>query len=482
MPITPGSLVFGDTLFLEFINPHGNATIPVDTWQNGTPAGIPSLWLNESYSVAAGVNVLTFTLPSSSVTLPTRLCVDGGCMEFLHLTPITLLPSGVLNVGGLDILAFGITAETLLLMVPLTLWARSIARRALWVPTIRWWLVLPHVATGSLLLVSAEFPALDQLFSGLEFVLFPIPIGLLFFFWVMHLFNVAVPGEAFRPDPRDWHDLDFYRWRLVVGDLPDGRKVLIDPRWRGVFARLRNHAPVILDPAKLKDGKTPVPVSAKVLTLRSESVDEKRDRVWKEYRRFRSRPDRPTPFDSFKVVNASLQEYREKDPPRLLWWVDSDQWLQVRFPYVTWHRDVQVPAVVDREGRTVQPARIKRKLTWPHYVDPPAVVALSGIHWKDVVAAGLDWVKQERAYQLVERLRRENYLLRATVYVLSDEKSARSMDETFTWFDRERFPISVAEAQEEAKKPEKDDDVELDEPDRHRGPEAPTSRPTDLED
>lgn len=443
---SPHDLVFGDVLLLEFINPLGNRTISVTSFQNGTPG----VWLNQSYAVLGhAISIITFDLPSTTITLPTQLCVDEGCIQFLHKTPVTLLPAGIVSVGGLDVLAFAITLETLLLMAPLTVFARYLGRKALWSPNIKWWLVVPHLITGALLGVAAEFPLLDSFFGGFEFVIFPIIIAVLFFFWEIHLFNIATPAEAFRPDPRNWHDLNFYRWRIIVGDLPDGRKILIGTRWRDWLARLFGHAPVIVDPNS--DPKAVIPSSARLVTQRSETRDERRDRLHRYWKQFRSKPGRASPFDSFQVVNASVLEYREKDPPRLLYWVDSDHWLDVTMPYLTMHRDVTVPAELSRDGQVVKPARTKRKLTLPHYVDPPIVASLSGIHWKDSVAAAVGWIPPERAFRRLEEMQRAFYALQSSLYVLADEKTEIAAKEIFSLLDRERFGISLEEAEEEAR-------------------------------
>jgi hypothetical protein len=289
----------------------------------------------------------------------------------------------------------------------------------------------------------------------------------------MHLFNVAVPAEATRPDPMGWHDLQIYRWRLVVGDLPDGRKVLIGTRWRDWFARLLGHAPVLVDP-RSSGPKSVVPAAAKIVTMRSETKDERRDRVAQHWKKFRVQPGRATPFDSFRVVNASgALGYREKDPPQLLYYVDSDHWLQVRMPYLTIHRDVKEPAVLGKDGQVVRPARVRRKLARPYYVDPAAIAELSGIHWKDAIAAALGWIPQERAYRRIEELRQENYALRAALYVLADEKSEISAQEIFTLLDRERFPITLEAAEEEVGRPTGDSEKDSDGDDQDEGPRGP---------
>jgi hypothetical protein len=454
--VNPGSLVFGDVIDVIFFNVLGNRTVQVESYQNGSSIGHPSLWLNESYTVPGHTfSVFSFTLPSSAITLPTRFCVDGGCMDFLHETPITWLPSGILSIGGVDLVAFAVTSETLILMVPLTIWARTLTHRARWTPKANWWLILPHVAFAVVLLVSVEYPLLDETFAGLEFVLFPIVIALLFFFFVMHLFNVASPAEADQVAPDAGHKVRLTKWWILIGVFPDGRWGIIGTRWRDWIARLFGHFPVIFDPTDHDPTKV-MPASSAVTNRTVGDPWEYFDPQSARWRSFRSLPGRETPLESFPVTNVTIKGVdviKKRELPIYQFWVDHDQWLTVRLPYMSVHREKDVPPKLSPEGAVLVPATKKNALTWPHYVDPPALVSLADVHWMDALAAWLGWQAQERAYKLVEETRRENYALQTGVYLTADGMTKVSMGEVFELLERERFPIKLERAKEEVQRP-----------------------------
>lgn len=483
--ITPGSLVFGNAIDIEFINALGNRSIAVQTFQDGAAIGQSDQWLNTTFSVSGNQIVVlpTLELPSSRLTVPVTMCVDGGCISFFHQTPITILPQGILTYGGLDLISFSITLETLLLMAPLTLLARTLTRRALWTPKISWWLVIPHVATGFLFLIASEFPLLDAAFGGLEFVLFPVVIGILWFFYVMHLFNIATPVEADQISPRTDDRPGVTKWFLLIGILPDGRWVIVGTRWRDWVARLFYHAPVIYDPTHANDdgSKDPPPSS---LPITPRKVGQP-DMVWSPSKhawyRFRPEPGRATPYDSFPVTSTRVKGVDaspKRELPMLQLWVDHDQWLSVRLPYISAHREEKVDAEYSPEGKLLKKAKIRQRWTRPHYVDPPVVAGLSSVHFEEPLAAWLRLIDQERAYRLISDLRRQLHKLLTGVYVLADQQTRQTLQEVFELLERERFPMMLEETREGLaikKKGDKNPDDE-DDTDSERAPSSPRPR------
>ena len=454
LDVTPGELVFGDAIDIEFINELGNRTIVVSVYEDGAPANTPSLWANVTYAVPGdSVTVLpTFEMPSTSETLPTRLCVDGGCVAFLHETPITLLPEGILTFGGLDLIAFSVTAETLLLIAPLTYYAKKLACKALWTPKITWWLVLPHVATGSLFLVATDFPALDMAFGGLEFLLFPVVIAFLWFFFVMHMFNVATPVEAEQlasgPDGRT----QVSKWQLLIGVLPEtGQWIVIGTRWRDWFARLRGKAPTLYDPL-LAEQKDTAPATLPIVNRKIGEPDARWNPLTHDWKTFSPEPGRQTPLESFPVNNIrtrGVDATKRKELPLLKLWVDYDQWLSVKLPYIVWRQEEKTPASYNADGSIHREARIKKRWAIPHYVTPAAVAGLSSVHFEEPIAAWLRYLEQHRAYALNHLLRRMLYQLQTGVYVLADKQSDELLQEIFELLHRERFPMSIEESEEE---------------------------------
>ena len=452
--ITPGGLMFGDAVDIEFINEAGNRTIPVSVYENGTSIGQPSLWANFTYAVPGNaISVLpTFNLPSTRYTLPTRLCVDNGCVLFLHQTPVTIIPYGVLTFGGLDLIAFAVTLETLLIITPLTFWARTLARRALWFPKINWAIILPHFAFGFMLLIANDFPALDMAFGGLEFVVFPIVIGLLWFFFVIHMFNVATPVMVDQLAPGSDDRTRFTTWWLMLGVLPDGRWIIVGTRWRDAFYRLRGKAPVVWDPTKGKEANPP-PAIVPIVNRRIAEPDA----IWNAQRHhwetFRAGATRGSPFESFPATNVRIRGVDatpRRELPLFRLHVDHDEWLSVKLPYLWWWREEKIPAEYNPDGTIRKRARIKQRLTWPHIVVPAPITSLSPWQFEDPLAASLGYISQERAYRLNGELRRQLHKLLTGVYVLADEQTKQSLREVFELLERERFPIKLEEAQEGA--------------------------------
>lgn len=437
--ITPGSTVFGDELWLEIIPNGQNSTGHITSVQTGD--GDP-IYGNLTVALdASNITTVQVILPSSTAQTTTRLCVNGGCVQFQHLTPITLLPSGVINVGGLDLVAFAITLETALLAFPSILIARYLTRKALYSPRAHVWLAVPHIVGAVLFGLAFDYPLYDRLFGGAGFLVFPVVLDVLIFFWALHLFNVAVPVEVLRPDPQGGHRLRYNRWRIWVGEFPDGSKVLVGTKWKDWLARLFGHAPILV-PADIDGTKRGSPAEAPMLTVRSETRDERKDRRAKL-------PANARPFDDFRLVGAN--DLKEKDPPRFLYWVDSDHWLSVEMPHLSIHREVRVPAKLGPDGNVVEPAHIKSKLTWPHYIDPPTETGLAGFHYLYAPAAALGWVRGERMARRIEDLRIDNVALRTTGFITGDDLGAVQVAETFRLLERERLPLTDEEADQETR-------------------------------
>ncbi|MCI4320533.1 MAG: hypothetical protein L3K23_10480 [Thermoplasmata archaeon] len=453
VPVAAGDLVFGDTLYLQFVNFEDNRTIDVTTAQTQTGVGPNAsvLWGNESFPVEGRfVTTLTFNLPSTVEVRSTRLCMDGGCMTFEHQTPKTLIPSGVLNVGGLELVAFSLVLEFFVLIIPLLIVARALCRKALWTPkaTLLTVLALPHIIGGLLLATLIDYPLVDAVFSGSEFLLWPPMFATFAFFWSLHLFNVAEPAFVLRPDPQGGHRLRFNAWAIFVGDLSDGTKILIGTRWRDWLARLFGHATVLV-PANVDGTKEGGAAESNLtwFTIHSRRFD---------WRRFRATPGHASPLDDFVVAGSPVGETgswsRSLPRPKWLYWVDSDAWLDTDLPYLSWTRPVKVDAVLAADGSVRKPATTKNKLSLPHYVDPPAgKMRLASIHYLDAILAALGWIKAERAYRRIRDLTTQVAVLRATLFVTAQDMAEEEHAELLRMLQRESRPLSDVEAEEETR-------------------------------
>jgi hypothetical protein len=344
-------------------------------------------------------------------------------------------------------LVLAISVETAVLLFPLTTFAYYLTRKALWTPRFRAWLWAPHVVAGILVGVVADYQLFDTLFGGIGFLFIPVAFALLFFGWSLHLFNTARPVEVLRPDPQGGHRLRYNRWRIWVGELPDGSKILVGTRWRDWLARLFGHYPVIV-PANVDGTKNGPPAEAEVITLRSEPGSwERKDR---RVKRRRDRLDGGDPLDDFRIAGAA--DSKERDPPALLWWVDSDGWLTTRMPRLSFHRDVRVPAKMAADGVTVvEAATTKRKVSWPHYIDPISEASVAGFHYLDAPAAALGWITPERLLRRLKDLRISNTALRSTIITESDDLAEIQVAETFRLLMKERLPLTDEEAAEETR-------------------------------
>jgi hypothetical protein len=183
---------------------------------------------------------------------------------------LTIFPEGALTYGGPDLIAFGVTIEFLVLAAAFTPMGQALTKRALWTPKIAWWLIIPHLMTGVLFIFASDVPLLDESLGGLEFVLVPIVFALLWFLWVMHLFNSATPVEADQVSPRVDQRPGVTKWWLIVGTLPDGRWIIVGTRWRDWLARLFGHAPVIYDSTHPGE-KSAIPATLPVLNRKGGS-------------------------------------------------------------------------------------------------------------------------------------------------------------------------------------------------------------------
>lgn len=434
--ICAGTFYYGDALTVAFVNFGSARSVEFTTFQNGS--GATPLWSNSTFFVgASNVTQFDFTLPSTATTLHVRACMDFGCVEFTHATPITALPSGFLDVGGIDLLVFGIAVEMGVLMVPLLLVARWMARKALWAPssTFGFALLMPHVVAGFLIALAVDFPDVDRLFGGWQFVVFPILIALMLFTWSIHLFNVATPALALQPDPQGFHRLRFRGWRFFVGELPDGSKVLIGRRWRDFVSRLFGHFVVLSGPTAALSTQGP----AQEFPLLMRKLG------------FRARPDRRHPLDDFEVIGNL--DVRWKDQPRYVYFVDHDVNLRDDQPKLSVHRVVPVPAVLSKTtGEVVREATTKRVLSWPHYIDvPPNDPGLAGIHYIDTIAGATEFIKWERTTKRTEEIRVQNGRLRATLYRTADDMAEARVADAFRFYEVETQPLSEYERREDAR-------------------------------
>ncbi len=432
-PVCGGTYVFADALQVTFINFLSTRTLVFQTVQ--PLDGSPTLYGNTTV-VAVGGQASTFpvVLPSTIPQREVTACIDGGCLTFTHSTPLTLFPSNVIDVGGLDVLILGVVILTALLLFPFTLLARFIGRKALWTPAWKAWLWAPHIVAFFLFGIVVDFPLLDKAFSGSEFLFFPVVFAFMFFLWSIHLFNTARVAFAFKPNPHAFHHLSFEGWRFFIGRLPDGSYVLIGKRWRDWLARLFGHFPILVPASsEYSTQGVPYPIDLQMHTAG-----------------FRRKPGRENALDDFKVEGPL--DIRWRDPPSRIYFVDHDVQINDAMPELRWHREVEVPPKLDHEGNVVIPSHTVTRRCWPYYVDPePNAIGLAGIHVIDEIAAAVGWITYEQITRRSEEKDIQLGRLQATLYRTADEMASRRAADVVRYYEVDTAALSDEERRQDSK-------------------------------
>ncbi len=434
-PVCGGTYVFADQLSVTFINFASTARTLVFSTVQPDPNGGPSLYSNTTIVAVSGQPTsFTVNVPSTIAQRSITACLDGGCITFLHSTPLTLFPSNIINVGGLDVLILGVVLETAMLIFPLLLVARLLGRKAQWTPPWKAWLWAPHIVAFFLFGIAFDFPLMDKAFSGSEFLFFPVVFALMFFLWSIHLFNTSKVAFAFRPEPHGFHHLTFEGWRFFIGKLPDGSYVLLGRRWRDWLARLYGHH-AILSPASAEFTAQGSPYE---FPLRMHRAG------------FRRRPGRENPLDDFKVEGPL--DIRWRDPPSRLYFVDHDVQLNDAMPRLVTRKKVTVPARLDAEGHVVIPEHTVERRTWPHWIDPePNAIGLAGIHFVDTIAAATEFITFEEMARRSEEKDVQVARLTSSWRRLADDDASRRVADMARYYERDVTALSEDERWQDSK-------------------------------
>ena len=425
-PMSDGDLLFGNVVQIYVFDTHYYNATAVVVYQQFLGHN-NSQWANATMTLnGLALNEFQLTVPSSIKQVPAVLDVDGAVWHFNHLTPLSLLPNNIFNIGGLDLVVLATIIEFGAAAGPLVMLARWMTHKALYAPhfsLLLWGFGLGIVLFSAIIL---DYQGIDQSLGGVSYFLYPVVFALLWFIWSLHLFNRAETVEILKPDTMGGHRLRFLRWTQLVGTLKDGRVVLIGTRWRDFVYGLFGHFATLIPVESAVQAQLVTPVGEHKAVLR------------------RWRPNKEKPADDFEIINSE----KEQEPTKLFW-VDSNDPVDVRMPHTTWHKWVDVPDRVDRHGVKIDAHR-EQHLTWPHIVDPVSTVRLAGIHYVDAPVAALGWTSREEDFKLLEKRGFQIYVLRSSLHRESERLAEERIAEFLELMRSQSTPLSPEEARAES--------------------------------
>ena len=433
IPMSDGDLLFGDIIQIYVFDTHGLSEAALINYQQLLGPN-DTQWANASMSLTSlSLNEFQLTVPSSTKQVPAVLDVDGTIWHFNHLTPLTLLPNNIFDIGGLDLVILATIIEFGAMAGPLTLLARWMTHKAIYAPhfSLLLWAHVLGLSLFSAIIIS--YQSVDQSLGGVSYLAYPVVFAVMWFLWSLHLFNRADTVEILKADTMGGHRLRFLRWTQLVGSLKDGRVVLIGPRWRDFIYALLGHFATLI-PVESEATIEGRPVASEIQNRLLIPAHERKAmlRDW--------RPNKKRPVDDLEIVDSE----KEQEPTKL-YWVDSNDPVDVRMPHLTWHKWVDVPDKVDKHGVKVDAHR-EEKLTWPHVVDPVSNIRLAGIHYVDAPVAALGWSSREEDFKLLEKRGFQVYVLRSSLHRESERLVEERIAEFLELMRSQTVPLTPEQA------------------------------------
>lgn len=362
------------------------------------------LELNASVVVPANqTQSVQLPLPASDHYIKIRLFVDGTPVVYWTETPIQILPLGALTDGGISLVAIIALTEFLVVGLPLMAYAWRLALKAKHAPRVKAILWLHGIVLGMLAYWVINYPALNVLFSGWDWLIFPLPTMAFLFFWELGRHNRDQRALVLRGNPQSGHRLGFDWWNIYVARDDQGNLILVGQGWRDFFYAAWGSHFVKLYRRK-EDGTKFEPVPA---SLFHRAHVNKAEDVWTPYRI--PREGKLGPEDDFEITNR-VTGY-EDDEPAYLYFVASVDPFSIKWP--TWHafREEPTPPKLSPEGRVLIPAGTRRRFS-PHVEDGSAEVRLASWHYSDVWAVAMGWQEIEDVVRAKEDLAFENRILK----------------------------------------------------------------------
>lgn len=338
----------------------------------------------------------TVSLVSDINWVATKVVIGGIPQYFSVATPISLLPSAFANVGGLDLLVLVVISEAVVAFGGVIAISRWLMQKAIWAPRFSL-LIWGHVVlvgiAGAVLL---DFQWVDQTFAGWSPLVYVFAVTPMFFAFSLSFFNRAPAAVLIRANAPLAGKMTYNFYPLLTAKDAKGQEVIIDPSWRGFWARVWGHH-VVLITAEAQITKSEPFVAA---------VVHRRIIGKREFLRRVARPSdrKATPLDDFDVVPATVDGRPLRGRswlPVKLFWTPTGRPVNVDWPRLTIHKTVDVPAEytesenIPGERRVTKPARTETRLSFPHYTKGSADITLAPIHYRSSQSVVAGWRSAE---------------------------------------------------------------------------------------
>jgi hypothetical protein len=356
---------------------------------------------NQETTVIPGVaDQVTISLAQTNSWESARVVVDGTAQYYTVAVPISLLPSYLDNIGGVDLIALGILSECLIALALALASAYAAQRRALWAPKFSL-LVWGHViliAMASAIII--DFQWVDQTFAGWSPLVYAIFLWPIFFAFSLSYFNRAPKAEMLQANTPSAGRLSFNRWTLRLMKTTRGWE-LIGPKWKHWWQRLlsKKNGHVMLG-VKESDLTTPIPEPfvADIVNRRIPSREEILRRVR------RPSPDKNDPLDDFDIIQGSLDGRApaggDEIPMKLLF-TPTGFPVEVQWPKLVAHKDVIVPEKMMKDGRIVA-EHTKSVFCMPFYQPGKALITLHSLHFRAPISVINMWRSVEDLGNLLD--------------------------------------------------------------------------------
>ena len=423
--VSNGSQVYSDALILiAFDLKATNILLTVNAWQDGHG------WVSNQSALMAPLTQTVITVPFVSDASWRSIVVkmDGTPFYGQIATPISLLPPGILNIGGLDLLALGIISEGVICFASVMALAKVLQKRARYAPKFSLLIWGPVVLVGIAAAVIFDYQAVNAYFAGWSPLVYAFAVTPMMFLFSLSLFNRAEKAELLQRVAKPQGKILYRRWLLRFSTLPDGRTVLIDERWRGWLARLFGHH-VVIDKG---DELTPVYYEGETQLMKSPTPSKGTVKV----------------TDRFKVSNP------QEDEVARIWWTDTGDPVMVKWPRITIHRLRTIHAKTSPEGTVIRAEFTKPVLSLPHYTEPEVELRRALEDYKAVEAVSAEWANTRDPARVLSKVKTDLYVLKAGFSAQVEAEVESRLTAYYSLIGRTTADLSDEEAKNAAKKGE----------------------------
>lgn len=437
-PASNGTQIYTSQFYLIFFNLRTTGfPLTIVVRQNGGFVSNSSIFLSPVSESAVTIN-----LPTHTSWTATSLNFSGTpAWHGQAATPVSFLPPSVASVGGLDLLALVLVSFMVLVGSAAFAVAAWAMRRAVWAPRFSL-LVWGHVLLALLAaLVFLDYIQIDQAFAGWSPLVYPWATFPLFFLSALWRFNRAPQVEILQGVAPPSGEFAYRRTKVRVGPLPDGRVVPVGESWGDFWARFWLHYG---DPIWDGSPENMPPFLAPVETMVSPTASPRA--ALKAAKMRRKFPLTTHPLFRFQVTNP------QADDVAYIAHAKTSEPLKFAYPYLSFHRVVDVPAVYQPSPSgpvMVRAPTKKRKLSWPHYVDPPSHFNANILEDKHFAFGAVVWAEFSTIKDLsrvVSKLGTELAVLKAHIHNLTEDKKYADLRTHYSVVDRASSGISEEES------------------------------------